>query len=150
PSGGRKPRCGNRQELDLRFLLPPQPHPRDPGLQPVRTPHGVSGHPRGGRSPGVPRAMGPRPYGREAAVDRLRRATAGLLCLASLSGCSGLLVDSYDYGTIEVEALSAEGDPVAGISLILYRNQEHLSYGVTNSQGRYTFASVPYGSVGIY
>lgn len=94
--------------------------------------------------------MGPRPYGREAAVDSMRRATAGLLCLASLSGCSGLLVDSYDYGTIEVEALSAEGDPVAGISLILYRNQEHLSYGVTNSQGRYTFASVPYGSVGVY
>lgn len=70
--------------------------------------------------------------------------------IALLAGCSSLLVDSYDYGRIDVRATLESGEPAEGIPVLLYRDVEHLAYGVTDSQGEYTFAFVPYNSVGVY
>lgn len=81
------------------------------------------------------------------------RAASGALAALTISipgGCSTLLVDSYDYGTIEVEALMESGEPAAGIPLELYRNKEILAYGATNSAGKFTFSYVPFGVVGVY
>lgn len=83
----------------------------------------------------------------------MRRRIIGL-ALASiavlLAACSTLLVDTYNYGRIDVFATLDSGEPAEGIKLILYRDEEHLAYGTTNSRGEYTFSFVPFGSVGVY
>jgi len=78
----------------------------------------------------------------------VRTLWAGLALL--LGGCSGLIPDSYEYGTIEVVAARRNGEPVEGVALTLYTGTRHLGYGVTDEQGRFEFRYVPEGRLGVH
>jgi hypothetical protein len=67
-----------------------------------------------------------------------------------LGGCTELLVDDYEYGTIEVMAVVESGSPVEGVRMILHKGGEHLAYGVTDAAGFHSFSYVPFGALGIF
>jgi hypothetical protein len=85
--------------------------------------------------------------GRRDDVNSLRRFAVVLVLL--FYGCSDLLVDDYHYGTLEVQAIRRNGDPVADVQLILHRGGQHLAYGTTDEEGRFRFELVPFGVLGI-
>jgi hypothetical protein len=73
-----------------------------------------------------------------------------LLALATLlTACDELLPPAYRYGTVEVEAVRRNGEPVPGVRLTLFTGTRHLGYGVTDERGRYRFEFVPEGQLGV-
>lgn len=71
------------------------------------------------------------------------------LLLILLAGCSELLSDGFDYGSVEVQVVQRSGEPAPGVKLILYTWSHHMAYGESDAEGRHTFEFVPPGSYGV-
>lgn len=81
------------------------------------------------------------------------RARALLLLLFSVlgvAGCSEIFSEGYEYGTVEVQAVRRNGEPVPGVRVTLTRGPNPLAYGVTDSLGRYRFEFVPKGRLAVF
>jgi hypothetical protein len=72
-----------------------------------------------------------------------------LLLLAAMAGCGELLQPGYSYARVQVEVTDPGGEPLRGVSLILYTGQRHMAYGTTDFAGRHSFNFVPAGSYGV-
>lgn len=72
------------------------------------------------------------------------------LAATLLAGCSELVEEPYDYGTVEVVAHRRSGEGVPGVGLVLYTGTRQLDFGATDSQGRARFDYVPFGNLGVF
>ncbi len=79
----------------------------------------------------------------------MRRLTLFFTLSTLFAGCSSLLSDGHDYGKIRVEAVTPEGEPVAGLPLTLYQATRPIAYAATDVHGRYVFEFVPFGNHGV-
>lgn len=77
---------------------------------------------------------------------------SAFICLSAaalISGCDALVSPSR-YGTVVVEAVSRDSQPVADLQVLLYTGTRHMGYGVTDANGRAVFHHVPAGGYGVY
>jgi Carboxypeptidase regulatory-like domain len=72
-----------------------------------------------------------------------------LLAALLLAGCSNLATDAQPYGTIDVNTVRSNGDPVPGVQLLLYTGVRPMAYGTTGMDGKYLFRFVPRGEYGV-
>jgi hypothetical protein len=80
----------------------------------------------------------------------MRHTLLAAVVMSMLAGCSELTSAGYDYGSIEVKAVSTEGEPISGVRLLLYTGVQHMAYGETGSDGSHEFAFVPhFGTFGV-
>ena len=66
------------------------------------------------------------------------------------AGCADVITDIVEYGSIEVEAVRRNGDPVEGVELLLYTGPHARGMGTTDASGRHSFEFVPPNSYGVY
>lgn len=84
------------------------------------------------------------------ALNRSARWLVALLALGGATvGCEDLLPEPFEYGSVEVETVRRNGEPVPGVRLTLFTGTRHLGYGVTDERGRYRFEFVPMGNLGV-
>lgn len=72
-----------------------------------------------------------------------------VICLVA-TGCSLLLTDAFEYGTVEVTAQTDSGEPIPGVGMLLYSGTRHLATGDTDESGRFVFTFVPEGDLGVH
>lgn len=70
--------------------------------------------------------------------------------LLGVLGCDAWLTKPALTNTVEVIATRRNGDPVPGVSLLLYTGQRPMGYATTGSDGKYTFERVPQGFYGVF
>lgn len=75
-------------------------------------------------------------------------ATAALAAVL-LAGCSDVLTEPFDYGTVETTVERRSGDGVAGAELTLFTGTRHLGFATTDARGRAVFDFVPFGPLGV-
>ncbi len=80
---------------------------------------------------------------------RLAVAVAAGAALAT-PGCAELITDILEYGSIEVEAVRRNGEPVPGVELLLYAGPHARGMGATDAAGRHRFDLVPPNLYGVY
>lgn len=78
---------------------------------------------------------------------RARAAVATALLLAA--GCDSWLTRPSLYNRVQVVATQPSGEPVPGVSLLLYTADRPMGYASTDSSGEFTFTSVPRGNYGV-
>lgn len=69
--------------------------------------------------------------------------------LLALVACSDLLIEPYEYGEVEVAAVTRAGAPLAGVPFVLYQGTRHLGYESTGEDGLARFRFVPEGALGV-
>ncbi len=72
-----------------------------------------------------------------------------LVSLLLLPACAEMVTDIFEYGSVEVEVVQQNGDPVPGAKLILYNSLQFMAQGVTDETGRHLFEFVPPNGYGI-
>jgi len=72
-----------------------------------------------------------------------------LVSLLLLPACAEMVTDIFEYGTVEVEVVQQDGEPVPGANLTLYRSYQVMAQGVTDETGRHLFEFVPSTRYGI-
>lgn len=80
-------------------------------------------------------------------MKRSRWAWVG--AVLAVAGCSEVVGEGYDYGTIAVRATVGDSLPVANVRVEMYNWQRTLAVGTTDANGRYDFDFVPFGEVGV-
>ncbi len=72
-----------------------------------------------------------------------------LVSLLFLPACAEMVTDILEYGSVEVEVVQRDGEPVPGAKLILYNSLQLMAQGVTDESGRHLFEFVPPNQYGI-
>lgn len=78
-----------------------------------------------------------------------RFAFVPLMAALLLSGCSDWIVDTFDYGVIEVDAARRSGEPIADVKLLIFTSGRRMAWGNTDETGRHRFEFVIPGNWGV-
>lgn len=68
----------------------------------------------------------------------------------ALPACSDIFPPTHPYSTLDVRVVSDQGEPLAGIGLVLYDWQREMAFGQTDFEGRHTFSYIPEGGYGVW
>lgn len=72
------------------------------------------------------------------------------LSLIALSACAEMVTDVFEYGSIEVEAVRRNGEPVPGVELTLYSSFQVMAQAKTDENGYHLFEFVPPNQYGVH
>lgn len=78
-----------------------------------------------------------------------RRSLAAAIALLAVAGCDSLLTTPSLYNRVRVSATQPTGEPVPGVSLVLYTSARPMGYAFTDTTGQFTFTRVPQGNYGV-
>lgn len=80
----------------------------------------------------------------------IRIAGVSAVLLLTLAACAEVITDLFEYGSIEVEAVRRNGDPVPGAELTLYSSFQVVAQAKTDENGHHLFDFIAPNQYGVH